>query len=143
MDAMSKARLFIPLLVTGILCGGCGDAPPPVQSVSGTVPVAGFVTLDGQPLPRGRIVFIDTDRKPPEMFLASIEGGKFESEAPPGDLRVEIRSFELPDPGVAVDATGRFPQIIPAQYNEKSKLSAEVTAVGSNKFSFALESGGT
>lgn len=116
-----------------LLLAGCGS--PEIESVPGTVPVSGTVTVDGEPLADGRILFIDAEHLPPRDYLAAIRNGKFELLAPPGLRRVEIRAYGESDP-----VTMEAPQLLPAQYNDASELSAELESDAPNVLSFELES---
>jgi hypothetical protein len=64
----------LPALMIAAVCSslsGCGDSGPKRVSVAGTV------TLDGHPLPKGVIQFTPIDRSGP-MVSVSVESGKFE-----------------------------------------------------------------
>lgn len=102
-----------------LLClSGCAD--PPVKKSNSEVKVSGTVSLDGKPLPKGRITFIEEGKSPRREYVAGIQQGKFHSSVPPGKLRVEIISYKFlaqsPEPK----------QIIPAEYNKDSELSVDL-----------------
>lgn len=134
---MHYARLSLPGLFLLSLLVGCGDSGPPMY------PVFGTVTLDGEPIPKGRIVFRD-----PEGKIASAGGtiveGEFSFPSQPGARHVEITAmrkvpgkFQAPNPGGK-----KFPvleQYIPRRYNEASELTKEVIE-GENEFDFKLTS---
>jgi hypothetical protein len=99
--------------------------------------------LDGQPLVNGRITFVQTDVQGAREYTAEIRAGRFETRPPPGLLRVEIRAYE---PGVGMEGAedetvGELRQLIPARYNHRSELSAELKAGEPNMLSFELQSG--
>jgi hypothetical protein len=113
------------------------------------VSVAGAVTYDGQPVDGGRIFFIphgDPVGRP--AVHATIEQGKYHLSAAQGpesgNHRVEIVWHKKPgdkplgkpgDPGFTTDD---LVQTLPAVYNSKSTLSADVQP-GSNTFDFPLK----
>lgn len=117
----------VSLTIAIAACGCGGDDPLRRYSVSGTA------TFDGQPLPEGDIVFLPTDGKArPEG--GAIKNGAFTVDMVPGKKRVEIRaSRENPgklidsmlEPGKKVPAREDY---IPAKYNDKSELTADVTS---------------
>jgi hypothetical protein len=109
--------------------------------------VEGVVTLDGQPLPDGYIAFVpETGTKGPGAG-ARIEGGKFAVDDAnklfEGVYRVEITA-KGETRVKTVDGSGRRRnaegQILPARYNTKSTLTAEVKRKQANEFSFDLTS---
>lgn len=102
---------------------GCSSKP-----AGGTV--KGTVTLDGQPLTAGQILFIAVDQATPSAE-GTITSGQFEALVPPGEKRVEIRApkvtgkkkmYDTPDsPTVDVIA-----ELLPAKYNVNSELKLTV-----------------
>jgi len=127
-------------LVMALLFGvaGCGsDGPPRLR-------VVGAVTLDGQPLADGAISFIPTGKG--VAAGATIAGGRYVVEGArgptPGEYRVEIRS-SAPSGKQLKDSFGQasiseMESIIPARYNDKTTLRAEITAAGPNQFDYSL-----
>jgi hypothetical protein len=103
-------------------------------------PVSGSVTIDGQAVPSGDILFVPVagDRGPD---AGTIKDGKYDLLATEGKKRVEISASKI-RPGGARGAGGEpVPEeYIPARYNIESKLSAEVHARHVNRFDFSLES---
>jgi hypothetical protein len=92
--------------------------------------VKGSVTLDGQPLPAGRILFVAVDQATPAAEGA-ITAGQFETLVPPGEKRVEIRApkvtgkkkmYDTPD-SPTVDTVV---ELLPAKYNVNSELKLTV-----------------
>jgi hypothetical protein len=113
------------------------------------VAVSGAVTLDGQPVEGGAIVFLPegngTNDRP--KTGVTIEAGKYTIPAEKGPAlgkyRVEIRwqkptGKKIPsdDPPNLMDETR---QVIPDKYNSRSDLTCEVQP-GKNTFDFALTS---
>ena len=109
------------LLIVTIV--GCSSKPS-----GGTV--KGTVTLDGQPLAAGQILFVAVDQNA-QAAEATITAGQFEALVPPGEKRVEIRApkvsgkkklYDTPDsPTVDVIA-----ELLPAKYNVDSELKLTV-----------------
>jgi hypothetical protein len=139
MVPMKSVRCIVCALALFTLAG-CG---------SGKVSVEGSVTFDGEPVGGGSIALT------PETGAgvsggAQIVKGKFEigsdKNLPPGKYKVEIiwnkkTGKTLPnasDPGTTLEETK---QVIPARYNSKTELSADLKP-GSNPLTFDLKSGG-
>ena len=109
------------ILTTAI--AGCSSKP-----AGGTV--KGTVTLDGQPLAAGQILFVAADQNA-QSAEATITAGQFEALVPPGEKRVEIRApkvtgkrkmYDTPD-SPTVDVTV---ELLPAKYNVNSELKMTV-----------------
>lgn len=139
-DVRSTGRFLLvhALLLTALLLAGCGR--------TGTGPdlytVVGEVTLDGRPIPEGRILFrrADGDQK---AFAAEIADGAYRLAAEPGQMKVEILASRIV-PG-KFDTSNGGPEpvgemYIPKQYNSESVLTAEVTPSGTNRIPFELQS---
>jgi hypothetical protein len=106
-----------------------------------TYPVSGTVTLDGQPLPEGEILFVPVDGSTgPDP--GKVKDGRFELQARAGKKRVEVSAARIL-PGGARGAGGEpVPEeIIPDRYNTRSVLTAEVSPEGVNRFEFPLSGG--
>src|SRR5688572_15059983 len=93
------------------------------------VPLRGTVTLDGQPVTGGSIVFMPQMAGGPKA-AAAIENGAYSIPAAqgvkPGKYRVEVswhkptgRKIPSADPGMTADETR---EAIPAKYNSNSTL---------------------
>ena len=123
--------LFCAILATG--CSG-----------DGRLAVHGTVTLDGEPVSGGNILFLPVGEggtKGAEDIIAGKYAIPPERGLLPGKYRVEIRwakstGKQIPsgDPGMMMEE--RL-EAVPAKYNEASTLTAEITA-GENKHDFAL-----
>jgi hypothetical protein len=119
---------------------GCGHG--------GRMSVEGTVTLDGRPLEKGSVQFCPLPGSTGPTAGGDIVNGKFvilPSGGPfAGKFMVQINSAGLtgrkirdPRSNAIVD---EYAQCLPAKYNSKSELQAEVTAHGPNHFDFALAS---
>jgi hypothetical protein len=122
------------LLAASLPVVGCSSGPkePARYAVSGTV------TLDGAPLPEGKINFMTPDTG--AIDTLDIKEGKFSGKAQAGDRRVEINAYHVE----VVDKDGMKSEaqtdLIPPEYNKESKLTAQVTSGGPNTFSFDVKS---
>lgn len=149
-DSMFKcgsAAVVAAFLV--VTAAGCGSTEDP-RGVR--VPVDGYVTLDGDMLPMGRIVFVADGGKGEVKATAMITDGafRFTTENGPfeGDARVEIYPVEMEleefESARNGDTTRKvdFTKVhIPDRYNKNSKLTATVTSDGDqNLYSFDLTS---
>jgi len=141
----SSVRPFI--LALGLAIAGCGSGDDlPRQAVGGSV------SLGGEPLATGTISFQPADPSGVATPVAAVvKDGVYSvsrADGPvPGDYRVSIssprpatpkagRPAPKPDEGVEVPMT----EAIPAKYNTKPELKAQVTKGGGNQFDFALDS---
>lgn len=149
------ARFFRSLTITLsmafclIVIAGCSSES---DSRGERVGVEGTVLLDGEPLQNARIIFIGNSGQGQLKAIVSVTDGAFVFQTAngplPGTNRIEIHpeamdleAFEAArggDPNKKVD-----PKLIkiPAKYNTKSELTAEVKLDrDQNKFEFELTS---
>jgi hypothetical protein len=134
-----KSRIVISMGLCLLVLSGCGG-PANVGRVSGTV------KLDGQPLPDANVTFspvtkgssalgrTDSSGQYTLQYTAGASGAEL------GENRVSISTY---DAGNA-DADPPRPAIkekVPAEYNSKTKLKADVKE-GNNTFDWDLKSGG-
>ena len=129
-------------LVAVFLAGCGGDAV-------GRAPIVGQVSIGGQPLANGRIVFVPIAPNEGPAASAAIVNGRYELDQADGPVvgpnRVEIEA----DLGVALDDEvaiaklgGRLPpQPIPPQYNRQSTLVFEVLDDETNQYDIAVPGG--
>lgn len=111
-------------------------------------PISGIVTCDGQPLAGGTILFEPTTNESGTAVGSTIRQGKFAIERPegpvPGLYRVRIyaSSGTQAPPTAGQSERTRRPMVerLPAAYNAKSQLSAQVVARSANRFRFHLGS---
>lgn len=145
----SAGSLFPLLVAASVLMAGCGGQPEvPRAAVTGTV------TVDGTPLPKGKIIFTPAEGNASLIATAQVVEGRFETREAFGPIlgmqRVEIISTDdggyAPDDEAAMErwvAEGRKPikvVRIPPQYQKDGTLKAEVKTDGPNEFEFELVS---
>jgi hypothetical protein len=148
MICCEHARLrYTLVLAVGLAagCSGSGDDLP-------REPVWGTVTLDNQPLATGVIQFGPADKAAGAALNSAggqITDGKFsisrEQGLVPGKYNVAINAAEKtektkPEQPGARKRSELAKELIPAQYNSQTKLTAEVKKGGGNDFAFTLES---
>lgn len=138
---MGKPNILVVafLIVGSLTAGGCQRGPVRYA-------IEGTVTLDGKSLDGGSINFRPVERTPGPTAGAEIKDGKFviprEGGLLPGKFRVEITASR-PGKNVVLDEIfGRevpaYEQYLPARYNTRSELHAEVGESKSNHFDFEL-----
>ena len=146
MKAEYGKRTSVPAVVlvaaVGLLTlSGCGDDGIP------RVPVSGTVTLDDKPLAQGAILFQPTGGGP--SAGGTIVEGEFtipgDRGPSPGTYLVEVRSYQgtgkkIPDPDFPGKMEEQTRNVVPRRYNEQTTLRQEVSAEGTNRFEFRLES---
>lgn len=132
------------LLVVGTLAvGGC-------QQGSTRYAIEGTVTLDGKPLESGSINFRPVEGTYSPTAGAEIKDGKYliprDDGLLPGHFRVEITASRPGKTVMTDEKTGRhipaYEQYLPARYNSRSELRAEIGPSGPNRFDFALHLAG-
>jgi hypothetical protein len=98
--------------------------------------VQGTVTLDGEPLAEGEVYFSTVQTGEIDTF--PVKNGKFAGKALAGTRRVEVVAYRtIP---IAGEMGGEVQEnLIAAEFNSASKLTAVVSATGVNQFSFAVE----
>lgn len=126
--AMKHHRRFwmagVLLLVAVSLGNGCGSQRGPAK-----ITIRGTVTLDGQPLPEGQVVFIPDD---PVLGAAggTIVDGRFTVTTYKGPHKVEVHCMKQVSrpvrPGGRPEDGITFVGIIPPRYNEKTTLTFDV-----------------
>ena len=140
---MTRRLLRIAMLLiachTLVGCGSSSDLPP-------AYPVSGKVTLDGKPVPEGRILFRDAAGKL-RGDGGTITNGEFAFESTAGKKKVVITAQrEVPGKKGVPAAPGEpapplMEQYIPKAYNDQTTLEADVTDTAEkNTFDFSLTS---
>jgi hypothetical protein len=110
--------------------------------------ISGTVTLNGEPIAAGAIMFEPAARRPGTLVGATIRQGLFtisSSEGPvPGTYRVRIYASSGKQARPARGQTERTPrpmiERLPTRYNARSELSAEVVTERANRYRFDLNS---
>lgn len=121
--------LFVIAASVFVGCGGGAKGPA-------MHPVAGTVTLDGQPLAQGSIVFDSADGKGAAAGCG-IKNGAFKGTCPVGAKIVRISASketgEKDEYGSVVSVS-----LIPDAYNESSTLKADIAAKDNSGLKFEL-----
>jgi len=116
--------------VAVVLFAGCQTDP--------FVDVSGTVTLDGNPIPEGEIIFLAPDGSATPS-AGPIRDGKFKCRATRGMKKVQINATR--DTGrKEMDGWPIRESIIPERYNTRTELTADVGASKTNDFTFELSS---
>jgi hypothetical protein len=110
---------------------------------SSSTSVSGEVTLDGVPLKEGVIRFVPVDGKS-QTVSGPIEGGRFNVQVPPGEMRVEISAPKVTGSVKMYNATDskavdQVEELLLPRYNVRSDLKMTVQA-GSQTKRFELSS---
>jgi hypothetical protein len=131
-----RCNWLVIFLVCGLGCNGGENYQP----------MTGSVTVDNKPLEKGVITFYPNG--PGTTVGGEVVAGKFElaqeQGATPGKYRVEIVAYRATAKmEFDVDLNAKVPvevKVLPARYNVKSELEAEVVDGGNNEFEFKLDS---
>jgi len=130
----SKVCLSPLVLAAALALAGCGDG-------SQLPKVSGSVSVDGTPVAKGSISFIPTAGQGPTTG-AEILAGKYASQAPLGEAKVEIRVPKVVGKKKLYDTADSpvqdvMEELLPAKYNEKTELRFESKA-GRNEKNWEL-----
>jgi hypothetical protein len=137
MITLKQGRLLVLLALSG--CWGASDLPELGD-------VTGVVTLDGEPLPHASVEFIPENRNP-SIGLTDDQGRyklTFHANADGaliGRHKVKISTFQAPYQDNEGTHHKAVPERVPAQYNRRTELEAEVQP-GSQELNFPLTSDG-
>ncbi len=119
------------MFTLSFLAGCGGDSGPPIPDLA---PTTGTVTLGGKPLEGASVAFWPEGKGSPSVSSTDAEG-RFELKyggkvagAPIGKHTVRISKMK--------EEAGD--ELIPAKYNDNSKLTQEVTKDGPNDFKIEL-----
>jgi hypothetical protein len=135
------------IALTMLACIGCGEP----KNKHGRLPFSGTVTLDGQPLAAGYLIF-EPKAGQPTQSGGMIKDGKFdvaeEAGAAPGLYSVAIFSGADPPPNNYAPGTPEYEaasmrtrgEQVPTKYNANTTLTAEVKPGEENVFMFDLSS---
>lgn len=126
-----RSQVLIAVLAM-FLPAGCSNEPR-------LYPVSGSVSLDGQPVAGGDILFISPDGvRGPDP--GKIKDGNYALKTTKGKKRVEISASKIRPGGARGGGGEPVPEeYIPARYNMESKLNADVQPNDNNRFDFSLE----
>lgn len=134
MTCRPETRLAALLWLVPLVCG-CGSSDGPELAT-----VEGYVYLDGQPLPDAVLTFTPESGAP--SYGTTDEDGYYrlgysasKEGAMLGRHTVRITTYRAPDMDEEGTPTPRVPEKLPAQYNRKSTLTAEVES-GKNTIDF-------
>ncbi|MCC9605548.1 FixH family protein [Blastopirellula sp. JC732] len=105
-----------------LLAVGCGSSDPNM------IPISGSVSYQGKPITDGVVRFVPAENSSAPVRVAQVIDGSYELAGRfslmPGTYQIQIEGFEgedLPLSEAGQQASQRK-QILPAQYNAKSKL---------------------
>ena len=133
-----RHAFVLALIALAVAVAGCGKA-------DGKAPIGGTVTLDGEPLEKGRIELIPTDGKGTTTG-ADIRNGDFQLRADPGPKTVHITAQKV------VGREKNYPndpnspehdvieQLIPSRYNTQTELKCDIKAGKNDDLTFTLNS---
>ncbi len=125
------ALLACAALAVGLI--GCGPAADAKYKVTGSV------KFDQQPVQQGMAIFYPADSGA-DADVAEIRDGKFEAEIKAGRKRVEITANrEIVPRRLGPMGGPDMEQYIPAKFNSKSELTADVIE-DNNEINFDLKS---
>jgi hypothetical protein len=134
--ARSRQSTALVLTACLVLAGCSGEGKPAVARY----PVSGTVSLDGSPLPEGRITFVSVSSGHADAM--AINDGRFEGKAAAGERRVEfsvvknVKASGPPIPGMPETVPQ---ESLPAHCNSESKHKATIVPDGVNDFTFDLK----
>jgi hypothetical protein len=107
-------------------------------------PVKGRITLGGQPLKGGSVVFLPNPGNPGSASGTEVLDGQYylprERGLSPGSYKVLISSLpSVPKKEAGPPTTPPAKERIPPRYNIESELTVEVQAESENTFDFPLK----
>ncbi len=129
MKLRKVSECLLPLVVV-LATVGCADN-------SGLAEVSGTVSVDGEPAEKGSISFFPVNGQGPTTG-AQILQGKYQSQIPLGESKVEIRVskvvgqkklYDTPDSPVQ----DVYAEVLPSKYNSQSELRFDAQAGANEK----------
>jgi hypothetical protein len=131
LTVFGKSGFLVAALAALLIAGCSGEAR--------LYPVSGSVSLDGQPVADGDIMFVSLDGvRGPDP--GKIKDGNYALKTTEGKKRVEISASKIRPGGARGGGGEPVPEeFIPARYNMESKLGADVQPNNKNRFDFSLE----
>jgi len=141
---MTGSRVIWPMLFL-FLTIGCDRYEGPRRGA-----VHGKVTLDGDPIKEGSIVFTPTGGNKGSVAGGSIRDGEYAIDEPSGPVvglnKIAISAFKktgrkipAPTPGPPGTLVDETVEAVPALYNVNSELTRDIVS-GDNVLDFELES---
>lgn len=136
---MPRVHLSVAVVLAALLlAAGCGK---PARTLPPMAEVTGSVTLKGEPLAQGDVVFVSEKGFP--MALKIVDG-TYSGKAAVGMNRVQFSSLqEQPNPAHSDTVPGSTPviqvNVIPAEFAGSSKLERNVEADKTNTFDFTIK----
>ncbi len=102
-----------------------------------TAEVSGMVTVDGEPAKAGAIGFFPVDGKSPTAG-GKIEAGKYSTQVPFGESKVEIRVSKVVGQKKLYDTPNSpvqpiMKEVLPEKYNDQTELRIDVQPGTNNK----------
>ena len=138
-SARDVTVIGLALFCTALL--GCGKS-----GALDKVVVSGTVTLDGEPIPNGEVLFYPIEGTPGSVSGGPIKDGKYTAKGrggvPVGKHSVEIRAFRAPSRAGTGDLAvegGPAVQYLPPKYNTQSEIDVEIDSSNRTQ-DFALTS---
>lgn len=114
-------------------CGNQGSEEPVFVTVKGSV------SLDGDSIPVGDIIFEPADGAGPAA-AGQIQAGKFDLQCPVGTKKVIISAARKTGKKGKDFGEDIMESYIPAKYNTESELQENVSQDSENEFHFVLKS---
>lgn len=132
---MNLLRIYLVFIGVACLLLGCSNS----ENQNGPVlyDVTGEVFVNGKLLANGAITLEPADGKG-GVYGEQIQAGHFLVKASAGEKRVSITASR-PSDELGPDGKPMDEQFIPARYNAKTKLSAEVSPNEKNIFEFKID----
>ncbi len=145
-----RVYTLLSTAVMGLAAIGCSGGTP-IDDLPREA-IAGKVTMDGQPLPAGVILFSPEGSSSEAVASANgqIENGEFsiprERGLVPGNYKVSISHTDQPEGHIKVElkkprqkATS-YKELIPAKYNTKTELKETIPKGGKSDLKYELQS---
>jgi hypothetical protein len=120
-DRRLSQRWHLPMFVLLLALAGCGDGR---RTLSGTV------TLDGQPLESGDVLFVKSEGGLVREG-AKVKDGTFQVVLPDGEYKVEVNATKVVGKIIVHDMgqkaeVDKTVEMIPERYNTRTTLTASV-----------------
>ncbi len=127
---------FLLVIFNLLTSVGCNSQPD-------TVAATGKVILDSKPVSNAEVLFESLEKNGYSAMGMTDANGIFNLKLVdgalgivPGKYHVSISTFKRGDPKEGIPDT---PEMIPVEYNERSKVEVTVTSENNNQFDFEIE----